>query len=209
MSIVRGDRLAADPQHSTRGRIIRAAQAVMADSGNSAVSLREITGAAGVNVAAVNYHFGSKDALIETAVRDAVGTHAAAELAAMRSLVTATPAATAGDLVEAWVLPLLTEGGEEPAHMGARISAIAATSNQPAMARILAEEYAEFRKQFLSYLAERLPHLSFDELDARLSMALKILLGLLPRFPLTDDLHETGMTQRCAVAFIAGGLTAP
>jgi len=49
---------------STRERILDAAEALFADEGFS-TSLRSITAAAGVNLAAVNYHFGSKDSLIE------------------------------------------------------------------------------------------------------------------------------------------------
>ena len=48
----------------TKGTILDAAERLFADEGFAAVSLRDITTAAGVNLAAVNYHFGSKDALI-------------------------------------------------------------------------------------------------------------------------------------------------
>lgn len=49
----------------TRQRLIAAAERVFADSGLESVSLRRIAAAAGVNSAAVHYHFGSRDALIE------------------------------------------------------------------------------------------------------------------------------------------------
>lgn len=49
---------------STRDRILDAAEALFADSG-FATSLRSITARAEVNLAAVNYHFGTKDGLIE------------------------------------------------------------------------------------------------------------------------------------------------
>jgi AcrR family transcriptional regulator len=48
----------------TKERILDAAERLFADRGFAATSLRNITGEAGVNLAAVNYHFGSKDALI-------------------------------------------------------------------------------------------------------------------------------------------------
>lgn len=47
----------------TRDRILDAAESLFADHGFRDVSLREITKEARVNIAAVNYHFGSKDAL--------------------------------------------------------------------------------------------------------------------------------------------------
>lgn len=48
-----------------REKLIQAAESLFAQKGFDAVSLREITLEAGMNVASVNYHFGSKEKLIE------------------------------------------------------------------------------------------------------------------------------------------------
>ena len=48
----------------TRASILDAAERLYADRGFADVTLRDIVAAAGVNLAAVNYHFGSKDELI-------------------------------------------------------------------------------------------------------------------------------------------------
>ena len=48
---------------NTKDRILDAAEALFADQGFEATSLRQITAAADANLAAVNYHFGSKDGL--------------------------------------------------------------------------------------------------------------------------------------------------
>ncbi len=48
----------------TKARILDAAERLFADSGFASTSLRDITGEADVNVASVNYHFGSKEALL-------------------------------------------------------------------------------------------------------------------------------------------------
>src|ERR1700732_403915 len=48
----------------TRSAILNAAERLYADRGFGDVSLRDIVAAANVNLAAVNYHFGSKDELI-------------------------------------------------------------------------------------------------------------------------------------------------
>ena len=50
---------------ATRQRVLRAAEQLFGAKGVENVSLREMTTLAGVNLAAVNYHFGSKDALAE------------------------------------------------------------------------------------------------------------------------------------------------
>ena len=48
----------------TKERILDVAERLFADFGYKATSLRDITSEAGVNLASVNYHFGSKDALL-------------------------------------------------------------------------------------------------------------------------------------------------
>lgn len=52
-------------QPDTKERILDAAEKLFARDGFHCTSLRAITGEAAVNLAAVNYHFGSKEALIE------------------------------------------------------------------------------------------------------------------------------------------------
>lgn len=49
----------------TKTMILNSAETLFAEQGFAATSLRNITTKAGVNLASVNYHFGSKDALIE------------------------------------------------------------------------------------------------------------------------------------------------
>ena len=53
----------------TRVRILDAAEALFTEHGFDATTLRQITGAAEVNLAAVNYHFGSKEELIREVFR--------------------------------------------------------------------------------------------------------------------------------------------
>lgn len=61
---------------STPDRLVAAARHLLAASDGAPVTLRAITGAAGANVAAVSYHFGSKDELcrrvVGRALRDVV-----------------------------------------------------------------------------------------------------------------------------------------
>src|SRR2546426_7070475 len=57
------------PQHETRTRILDAAEELFMQHGIEGASMRMLTAKAGVNLAAVNYHFGSKHALIEAVFR--------------------------------------------------------------------------------------------------------------------------------------------
>lgn len=53
----------------TRARILDATERLFMAHGYDGTSMRQITGEAGVNLAAVNYHFGSKEALIQEVFR--------------------------------------------------------------------------------------------------------------------------------------------
>lgn len=55
----------AETKAATKDRILDAAEHLFAQKGFSETSLRDITTEAGANLAAVNYHFQSKDALIQ------------------------------------------------------------------------------------------------------------------------------------------------
>lgn len=54
---------------STKERIIKATLDIMADEGFQNVTVRKISTRADVNIAAVNYHFGSKDMVIDKALK--------------------------------------------------------------------------------------------------------------------------------------------
>lgn len=54
---------------STRERILEAAEVVFLEKGYAAASVRDITQRAQVNVAAVNYHFGTKEDLVLALIR--------------------------------------------------------------------------------------------------------------------------------------------
>lgn len=56
----------------TKNGLIEAAGELFAEHGKDAVSIREITEKAGVKINAVNYHFGSKDGLIEAVTERAL-----------------------------------------------------------------------------------------------------------------------------------------
>jgi AcrR family transcriptional regulator len=66
--IAAAPKAASGPEADTRARILQAAEAMFAESGFDAVSMRDITTAARVNLASINYHFGSKMALLAEVV---------------------------------------------------------------------------------------------------------------------------------------------
>src|SRR5438046_2512014 len=77
---------AVKPPHETRTRILDAAEELFMLHGFEGTSMRQLTTKAGVNLAAVNYHFGSKDALIEAVFRRRLDPMNAARIAALDEL---------------------------------------------------------------------------------------------------------------------------
>src|ERR1700689_3627548 len=65
----------------TKDRILNAAERLFARDGFEATSLRAITAEAGVNLAAVNYHFQSKEALVQAVIGRRMGPVTARRLA--------------------------------------------------------------------------------------------------------------------------------
>src|SRR5580765_3827301 len=65
----------------TKQRILDAAEKLFANQGYGATSMRQIIGEAGVNLASIHYHFGSKEELLDGVVERKAGPVNAARLA--------------------------------------------------------------------------------------------------------------------------------
>ncbi|MEO7433066.1 MAG: TetR/AcrR family transcriptional regulator, partial [Dokdonella sp.] len=96
------------PSFSTRERILCVAETLFARHGFAGASLRQVTAAAKVNLAAVNYHFGSKDSLIEEVFRrrlDELNQHRLALL----TTVLASPGHSLEHVLDAFIRPALEQ----------------------------------------------------------------------------------------------------
>src|SRR5258708_21032927 len=92
----------------TREKILCAAESLFMEHGYAATSLRVITAKARVNLAAVNYHFGSKEALIREVFELRLGPLNAARIAQLAKLeapALGRPLAIA-QIIEAIIAPL-------------------------------------------------------------------------------------------------------
>ena len=69
-------------------RLMDAALDLLAERGEEGVTLRELTDAAGANVAAVSYHFGSLKSLFDAAIEDALERYLDAQQEAVSELAT-------------------------------------------------------------------------------------------------------------------------
>src|SRR3989442_10480432 len=94
---------------STKDRILDAAELLLAKHGFEATSLRAITAEADVNLAAVNYHFQSKDALIRAVIARRIGPVNEKRLAMLDSIEAAAGDGPLplGPVIEAFVRPVI------------------------------------------------------------------------------------------------------
>src|SRR5579871_4179574 len=90
----------------TKSKILDAAEKLFGIKGFEATSLRGITAEADVNLAAVNYHFQSKDSLIDAVIARRLEP---VNRRRLEMLAAAGPNATVEQLVEAFVLPVVQQ----------------------------------------------------------------------------------------------------
>ena len=101
----------------TKERILDVSERLFADFGYTATSLRDITSKAGVNLASVNYHFGSKEALLSALLerRFAPVNDRRLELLDTLEMSSGTGRPTVEEIVRAFVAPpfeMLSKTGE-------------------------------------------------------------------------------------------------
>ncbi len=97
----------------TRTRLMDAALDLLAERGEDGVTLRELTAAAGANVAAVSYHFGSLKALCDASVEYALERYLDAQEEAVSAL---GPESTLEEVAAAFARPMmraLSSGGRD------------------------------------------------------------------------------------------------
>jgi AcrR family transcriptional regulator len=103
--------VAGDSKVATKQRLIEAAEMLFADEGFDRVSVRDITNKAGANVAAVNYHFGSREGLVAVVMAryiNPVTEERLARLEALERRAAGKPLAIE-EILEAFIRPFTTQ----------------------------------------------------------------------------------------------------
>lgn len=185
---------------STRERLLDTAERLFAEHGFAATSLRTLTDAASANVAAVNYHFGSKEGLFRAVVERAMASVNDERLRLLEELRASGHEPTVEELVRAFV----TTGASIVDRSGERGPAIARflgrvmSDADPAIRRLFGTEVAPVEGQYLDALQAALPQLPRDEVAFRYRSMVG-LLGLYQSGSLSD-LHPGRPTEAAIVA---------
>jgi len=186
----------------TRTRLMDAALDLLAERGEDAVTLRAVTDAAGANVAAVSYHFGSLKSLCDASVEYALERYLDAQEEAVTAL---GPESTLEELAAAFARPMmraLSTGGCDLDVM--RIVARAGIDPPRGWERF-DSRFDQIRADVLSVLKANLPGAKDRELIFRTRCAAG-LLNWLVLAPLGSELRDRSERQieRELVPVLAG-----
>ena len=209
------------PSTATQDRILDTAEALFMEHGFEATSLRAITAAAAVNLAAVNYHFGSKEELFEAVLKRRLDPMNQRRVELLDQLERESGPAGPGceRILAALFVPALELARDR--RVGGsnflRLLGRAYADPAPFIRRFLSAQYATMIARFKAAFGRALPHLPKKELSWRLHFimgalsytlagtdALKLIAELNPRETANDEI----LLKRLA-PFLLAGLKAP
>jgi AcrR family transcriptional regulator len=171
----------------TRERILDVSEELFGEEGLERVSIRDITDKAGVNLAAINYHFGTKEDLIaavfERRVVPVNNARIAALDAAERAAGKKGPKLEA--ILEAFIRPTLqccvkgSKGGAAFSKLFGR----SLSEPSPGVEALLKRQFEPLAERMNAALRKALPHLSRTDIFWRM----KFTFGALHHWLLTKD----------------------
>lgn len=204
--------------NSTKDRILSAAEELFAQTGVARTSLRAITALARVNLAAVNYHFGSKEGLVEEVYRRRLDPLNRARLANLERLERRARAPSLEEILEAFMLPVAGLA-RDPAQGGPTVMRLLGQTHAEAEAPFktwFAGEYKKVLERYQAALCRALPDLPPEDVRWRLQFLVGALTYPVAERQLVelvsgesinpDDVNDV---VRRLLPFVAAGFRAP
>ncbi|MFN8682363.1 TetR/AcrR family transcriptional regulator [Paracoccus sp. P2] len=151
---------------ATRTQIMDVAEAIISEAGPDAVSVRDIASRAGVNLAAISYHFGSKENLFKEVVERRILPLNAQRLDLLDRALEAAPDARLHAILNAFLAPLFHLAWDS--QYKARVVVVSrflndAFSTPEGGRAVISEYYEPVRRAFIRALHGCLPELPLDE----------------------------------------------
>ncbi|MCE2869248.1 MAG: TetR family transcriptional regulator [Xanthomonadaceae bacterium] len=198
---------------NTKERILHAAEDLFAQHGFAGTSLRQVTSRADVNIAAVNYHFGSKENLVHEVFKHRMDEMSEKRLSALSESIARDPADLNGILL-AFIQPALALTLDRHGASFVRVLARAYAEKNDGLRNFLSENYGQVLREFAKAIANCLPQLSKEELYWRMDFTAGALtyamadFGLIRRQPgVTEKAHCEKAAQHL-ITFAQAGLRA-
>lgn len=209
-------------QPDTKTSLLDAAESLFAELGIDGASLRAITTRAGVNIAAANYHFGSKDALLRAVVARRMRPVNQQRIDALDAVE--AEAVSRGDapplesVVRAFVAPILQscakmpDGGRTFAQLCGRVL----MGHDERLRAVVHEELTEIITRFVAAFSVALPHLEPAELMLRIHFTVGAMAHAVAGRDMLDqvfgdriDVDDLEAITERLVAFLTPALAAP
>lgn len=182
----------------TRVDILDTAERLFSQRGFAATSVRDITTAAGVNVAAVNYHFGGKADLLRGVTDRVVEPLNERRFMLLDALLNVSETPTVAQLAEAFVRPdieALQRLSDRAPH-AARFLGRIYSDQTPWIRDMTRAQFIEVGRRFGPLFAAALPDLSTSELDWRVEQMVAVVVYTFATWP------EGGMSDQEADSLI-------
>jgi AcrR family transcriptional regulator len=191
---------------STRDRILDTAERLFAEQGFHVATLRQITQEAGVNLAAVNYHFGSKQALLRAIFKRRLDALNTARMQQLDEAMSCPPPSLEA-VLDAFVQPALafTRGGDAAGQRFMQLLLRAFADRDTDLHQAMRQEYAHVMRRFAGAIAQALPGTQPE----RLRQQLDFIAGALTLTMAESALKDTRIIADELVRFAAAGLRAP
>lgn len=154
---------------TTRESIVSAAELLFARHGYAATSMRDITEAAGVNIAAVNYHFGSKERLLIEILDQVVGPINTRRVELLDE-IEARGEPDAEQVLTAFLRPdleVLSELRSRDPELPRFVSRMYSEGSE-LMNQVIGRQFAETQRRFHLAFSTALPNLSAEEIAWRI-----------------------------------------
>ena len=157
----------------TKTLILDAAERLFAEKGFAATSLRTITSQARVNLAACNYHFGSKEGLFKAVMARRLKPLTEERLRMLDAAEAAVGPPELEAVLEAFIAPTLRmiENDEPGGSSFIRLVACMRIRPHEAIERVFVNELRETAERFGNALRRALPDLPFEEVYWRMLYA--------------------------------------
>ena len=195
----------------TKEKILDTAQRLIGDQGYSATSVRHIVAEAQVNLAAIHYHFGSKEDLLSAIIRrkaDPVNAQRMALLDRMEAEAGGKPVPVRKTL-EAWFLPMAEAADHDPGF----VRLMGRMMVEGMLQSIVQQHFRKAAERIAGALRRALPEIPEEEFRWRMhfmlgAMAHTMLSGHLLAGLGTDERDFRGRIEYL-VGFLTAGLQAP
>jgi AcrR family transcriptional regulator len=193
----------------TPRNLVAATEAILIEKGHAGATLRDITNLAGANVAAVAYHFGSKDELVAKVFRDSLKEVTEVQRQAIDALA---EDATLRDVVTTWLSPGLNPAGTTDRHK--RLWALirrGSLEQAPGFMTAAVDLVAENDNPLFVRLTRLLPHVPKPLLLLRHNLVLGGVSTVIGYGPQPGENHAGSMTlnPNDVIDWVVGGLSAP